>query len=348
MGERKRAVAMIERTPVAPTGPSARPALIVGIIGGVWLVAHALGVFGSASSITFVLLGVGSVVATIYGTRRWKPRPQWPWWTFCGALTLFLVGGSLRVAYDTLGKLDGTRSLVPDLVTLPGYLLLAVGFMGLVRSRRRGQGSDIDALLDAAVAGFAALTLAWAFLISRYLIDDPSVSTHVRLLLACYPPLSVFMVAIVASLAFSGGHRPVVAFRLVLLGMASMLIGDVIYMFADTGHWPFRTEFIDLPYGMAYLLFTVAVLHPSLRQVSEPQPIEDSPPRRARLLLVGLALCVPALVSFTRAGTSNTDRAVLGIIVLALTATVSLRVSRALAQHAGPRPGSSTRRSTTP
>ena len=333
MGERKRAVPMIERTRADPTGPSARPAVVVGVLGGFWLVLHAFGLLGAASGLTFVLLGVGSVVATIYGTRRWKPEPQWPWWMLCGALTLFLVGGSLRVAEDTLGNLTSSRSLVPDLVTLPGYLLLAVGFMGLVRARRRGRGSDLDALLDATVAGLAALTLAWAFLISRFLLEQ-SVPTHVRLLLACYPPLSVFMVAIVASLAFSASERPVIAFRLVLLGMASMLIGDVIYMFADTGHWPLATEFIDLPYGMAYLLFTVAVLHPSMRLVSEPPRLDERQPRRARLVLVGLALCIPALVSFTRAETSRADRAVLGFIVLALTATVSLRVSRALAQHA--------------
>ncbi len=178
-------------------------------------------------------------------------------------MTLFLLGGTLRTFYDTLGDLGRTRSIVPDLVTLPGYLLLAVGFMGLVRARRRNQGSDLDALLDAAVAGLAALTLAWAFVISR-LLHDQVVSGQVKFLLICYPALSVFLVAIVASLAFSANQRPVIAFRLVLFGMASMLVGDVIYMFVDTGLWQVRHQFVDLPYGMAYLLFTVAVLHPSL------------------------------------------------------------------------------------
>jgi len=325
---------MSEEARAEPTGPSARPALVVGIVGGTWLLLHAFGLLGSASSLTFVLLGAGSVVATIYGTRRWKPEPRWPWWTFCGTLTLFLIGGTLRTAYGTLGDLSSSRSFIPDVVTLPGYLLLAVGFMGLVRARRRNQGSDLDALLDAAVAGLAALTLAWAFLISRVLADK-GVSPQIKFFLVCYPPLSVFLVAIVASLAFSANQRPVVAFRLVLLGMASMLVGDVIYMFVDSGLWDIRHQFVDLPYGMAYLLFTVAVLHPSLRLVSEPPRVEESPPRRARLVLVGLALCIPALVSLSQTGAGSTrDRIVLGLIVLALTATVSLRVSRALSQHA--------------
>ncbi|MGZ4760230.1 MAG: hypothetical protein ACXV95_14310, partial [Acidimicrobiales bacterium] len=103
-------------------------------MGAVWLTLHALGLLGSLSALTFVLLGVGSVAATIYGTRRWKPEPQWPWWTFCATLTLFLVGGALRSVEDTLGNLTSSRSIVPDLVTLPGYLVLAVGFMGLVHA----------------------------------------------------------------------------------------------------------------------------------------------------------------------------------------------------------------------
>jgi hypothetical protein len=171
--------------------------------------------------------------------------------------------------------------------------------MGLVRARRRNQGSDLDALLDAAVAGLAALTLAWAFVISR-LLHDKVVPGQVKFLLICYPALSVFLVAIVASLAFSANQRPVIAFRLVLLGMASMLVGDVIYMFVDSGLWDVRQQFVDLPYGLAYLLFTVAVLHPSMRLVSDPPRVEDSPPRDSDLLAAGAVH--PALVSLPRAG----------------------------------------------
>ncbi|MGZ4759659.1 MAG: putative bifunctional diguanylate cyclase/phosphodiesterase, partial [Acidimicrobiales bacterium] len=193
---------------------------------------------------------------------------------------------------------------------------------------------DLDALLDATVAALAALTLAWVYLISRFLNDDQPADFKVRLILAFYPPFSVFLVAIVASLAFSANQRPVIAFRLVLLGMASMLVGDVIYMLVDTRLWSISQQFVDLPYGMAYLLFTVAVLHPSMRLVSEPPRAGETPPRRARLVLVGLALCIPALVGLTQTSAEPRDRAVLGVIVLALTATVSLRVSRALTQHA--------------
>ena len=35
--------------------------------------------------------------AEVHGTRRWQPRPQWPWWMFCGALTLFLTASSCEV-----------------------------------------------------------------------------------------------------------------------------------------------------------------------------------------------------------------------------------------------------------
>ncbi len=65
---------MSEEVQAEPTGPSARPATVVGVLGGAWLLLHAFGLLGSASSLTFVLLGAGSVAATIYGTRRWRAR----------------------------------------------------------------------------------------------------------------------------------------------------------------------------------------------------------------------------------------------------------------------------------
>jgi diguanylate cyclase (GGDEF)-like protein len=152
--------------------------------------------------------------------------------------------------------------------------------------------------------------------------------------MAVYPALSVFLVAIVARLAFSGGPQSVIAFRLVLAGMVAMLVGDVIYMFEDTTMLTIRQQFIDVPYAVAYLLFTLAMLHPSMRLVSEPSETDDRTPRRGRLALIGAALCVPAMITLTRADVGTSDRIVFVIIVLALAATVSLRVWRALSQHA--------------
>ena len=118
------------------------PARIVAVIGCTILAIHASGWLGAWSGGTFVVLGIACVFATIYGTRRWKPAPRWPWWTFCVALFLFIVGAALRVFYGTLGDLSAQRSLIPDLVSIPGYVVLAIGFGGLIWARRSG-GPDV-------------------------------------------------------------------------------------------------------------------------------------------------------------------------------------------------------------
>src|SRR5262245_17214884 len=98
-----------------------RAALIVAFLGLLWVALHASGALGSHSDITFTLLAVTAVTATVVGVRRWKPEPAWPWLVILAALLLFLVGGFLRVQFETLADLTAGRSLLPDLIALPGY-----------------------------------------------------------------------------------------------------------------------------------------------------------------------------------------------------------------------------------
>src|SRR5436190_2195009 len=82
--------------------------------------------------------------------------------------------------------------------------LHGAALLGFVHSRSRARARDIDSVLDATLAGLAALALAWVYLITPALADL-SVPVPIRVLLACYPPLSVFLVVIVARIAFSPG-----------------------------------------------------------------------------------------------------------------------------------------------
>ena len=98
--------------------------------------ADVLGLLGSYSSSTLVVLGVAGLVAASAGIVRWRPEPAWPWILQIVALALFLAGGATRVQFGTLGDLTPHRSLLPDALTLPGYLLLVLSLLGLARCRR--------------------------------------------------------------------------------------------------------------------------------------------------------------------------------------------------------------------
>ena len=104
-----------------------RASLGFAVVGGIWAAAHGLGILGPLENATFVLIGAATVVATVCGVRWYRPRVRWPWWLICGSLIVFLVGGAARAGAAHAGNLTATRSLVPDLITLPGYLILGSG-----------------------------------------------------------------------------------------------------------------------------------------------------------------------------------------------------------------------------
>ncbi len=297
------------------------------------LVAHAAGLLGAYAGITFVVLAFSALAATVVGVWCWKPRPRLPWILLAAAFAMFFMGGVLREAFGTLGDLTASRSLIPDLFTMPGYALLALGLLTMARGRRRGRDGNLDATLDATVAALAALTLAWVFLIIPTLSAE-QVPLPVRLVLACYPPMSVFLVAIGARIAFSPGVDRAFAFRGILLAVLWLLVGDVVYMLVDLHLVAWPSQFIDVPYGLAYIAVTAAVLHPTMNRLSTPMPTGETAPQPARLAFVAVALCVPAFLLLLGTSGSTSDRVVLAAIVIGLTGTASWRMFRALRQHA--------------
>jgi diguanylate cyclase (GGDEF)-like protein len=91
----------------------------------------------------------------------------------------------------------------------------------------------------------------------------------------------------------------------------------------------------DVAYVLAFVAFSAAVLHPSVRKVGAVIPSDEVAPRRARLFFVAAALSVPAVVLLVPSSASDGgERTILACITLALTVTASFRLFRALHQHA--------------
>ena len=301
-------------------------------VGMVWVGIHASGALGDYAGLTFALLAMASIVATVVGILRWRPEPAWPWMLTLGAFVLFLVGGAARQALGTLGDLSSTRSAWPDLVTLPGYLLVAVGLAYAARAGRRDRVGGVDAALDAGLATLAALALAWAYLIEPTLSQQTDL--RVRIVLVCYPALSVFLVAIGTQLAFTSGAWRSTVFRLVMGSLVCLLVGDVVYMLVDGRLLASPGDLLDVPYAMAFVLFVAAVLHPSMRGLTVAIPTMKTAAQPGRLLVVVVAISVPAVLTLTATASSLPDRLVLSAIVFLLAATAGWRMMRALREHA--------------
>jgi diguanylate cyclase (GGDEF)-like protein len=302
-------------------------------LGAAVLVAHVTGFLGSAADLTFVVFGLGALAATGTSIIRFRPNLRWPWLVIGAGLLVWLVGGAARAALSTTGNLTASRSLVPDMISLPGYLLFGIGLSGIAAARRRGQSGDLDTFLDACVAALAALALAWVYLINPALQHHPA-PVPVRAVLAAYPAMSVFIVGAVARIAFSPSTRRVPAFMFLLVAMSFLLGGDVLYMFAEAGAVRLPQSLLDAPYLVSYLLFTGCVLHPTMAQLTRPVTSVEAVPGRGRLNIVSLALIVPPAVLTTRGRATIADRAVLTSVVVMLTVATVWRIRRALRSHA--------------
>ena len=265
-----------------------RMAFAVMAAGAVCVLALAVGLLGPLADAAFLILGAGAVVAMIVGLRRNRPAARWPWMIIAVALVVFLVGGGVREAFGTLGDLSSDRSPVPDVITLSGYAILGIGVLGLANVRRRG-ARDVDGMLDGVIAALAAMALAWIFLINPTLLHEEA-PLPVRFLLSCYPPLSVFIVAMIARLAFNTGKRRPLSYVLLLGAGTSMLVGDVVYMLLETHVVTLPQHVFDVPYAFACVLFIGAVLHPSMHELTDPLPADELAPTKGRLAFVAVAL----------------------------------------------------------
>jgi len=303
----------MERDGVAGPGwveSGARVTYLVMGVGAICVVALAFGLLGPVTDEAFLILGAGAVAATVVGLRRNRPAARWPWVIIAAALIVFLVGGSVRDAVGSLGDLSAGRSPVPDLITLSGYVIIGIGVLGLAHVRRRGI-RDVDGMLDGVIAALAAMALAWIFLINPTLFHEHT-PLRVRLVLSCYPPLSVFIVAMIARLAFNTGKRRPLSYVLLLGAGTAMLVGDVVYMLVETHTVTLSQHVFDLPYALAFVLFIGAVLHPSMRELTEPLPADELAPTKGRLAFVAVALGFPALITVVRFDAAVSDRVALG------------------------------------
>ncbi len=305
---------------------------VAAVAGGVWLVLSGLGVLGDAADITIPLLTAIGVISIVLGVRAFRPQPAAPWYWIAAGLVLFIIGGITRAAYGSLGDITSTRSLVPDLITIPGYFVAAYGFFAIIRARLRDRARIIDAMLDAAVAALAAMALGWLFVVNPGRLADSPLA--VRVILTLYPTMSVFLVALTASIAFTAGARRIFANDMLLATMIAVLLGDVVYALAEIHAIGHGSHMIDIPYGLAGLCIAVTAISPSMRHVTEPVPVVEQAPTLGRLIVVAVALAVPGLITVSRVDSPTGDRIMLGVIVLSLTTAAIIRLFRAVKAHA--------------
>ena len=299
------------------------------IVGSVIALAAALGAFGAAEDVALGGIGIATVVAFVVAVRVWRPSRNWPWVIIIAALVLFLIAGGLRSEMQTMGDVSADRSLIPDLLAIPGYLLLAAGLIGFSRQGLRVDERQSGVILDGLVAALALAAIAWVSVVHGVLLQT-EMPLSVTLVMIAYPSLSVFMVVVTLRIIFNSRQERVPAFWLLLAAMTIMFAGDVVYLLADLPIVNVPEEILNLPYGLAYLCAGAAALHVSMRCLTEPGRRLRPSASRFRVAVVAVALLIPAVLTLAYRGSTMTERVVLCVLMLAMTATAVLRLVQAL------------------
>jgi len=277
------------------------------------------------------LVSTGSIVVAVVRNRG---VPRGPWLLIASALLLFMVAQYLRAEAGALGDLTRTRTIVPDVIGLPAYGLLGLGLVGLIRIRRRFLEGTFDLFIDAATVGLSVLAVLWIFLIVPTL-GESQTPLATKLVLAAYPLASVMILVCATQVFFTGRrHKEQVALTAMMLGMGAMFVGDTVSNLADFQVVVPPRWIIDLPYGVTFTCILFFCWHPTFRDIAKPVPRSEGSSARVRLVTLGLALVIPAVVAVSWSGGSFQDRMVLGVICLAVASFSVARVLRALALEA--------------
>ncbi len=219
-------------------------------------------------------LGLSSVVATVVGIRRYRPRRQASWWLLAAAELCFIAGDT---TYNVLTQFFHENNPFPslaDLFYLATYPLFGVAIMLFIRDRCSGR--DRGALIDAVIITTGLGLLSWLYLIVPNFRAD-GLDLLQRLTSVAYPLGDVLVLVMLARLVGGGGGARVRSMHLLVLGAVGLIAADVSYgLIQLNGVWAVGGP-VDVGWIAFYLTWGCAALHPSMQRMSEIQPRRSAP-----------------------------------------------------------------------
>ena len=275
------------------------------------------------------LAGVAAPIATIVGVTRYRPKPVWPWLMILGAFVLFIADGVMRTRLNTLGNLTIHRSIIPDLLALPGYASLTAGLYGFLISRSHVAKRRFGVAYDGIIAALALLAVSWVYLIEP-ILGRKGTPSSIRIILVTYPAASVFLLIVTFQIAFASGHHRSECERYIFVAMAGLCVGDMFYMFAELHLMAPTNVLINIPYIVSYIGATAAMLDPSMASLSSPELEERAHWTPLRVGLVAIGLSTPSLLLLRVEQENFRMRMGLFITVILLSGIAILQIVRAL------------------
>src|SRR5205085_1038567 len=265
-----------------------------------WLVYAAAGVAmllvylfvpGARLGPLFNIIGLTGALAIVVGVRVHKPAQRLPWLLVALGQTLFVGGDVITYNYH---RFFGTEAPFPsygDALYLAVYPFLVIGILLLIR--RRNPGGDRTGLIDSLIVAVGIGAMSWIFLIAPY-IHAHDLSLQQKLVAMAYPIMDLILFSVFVRLAVGSGRRHA-AFYLISASVLTLFVTDSIYGWIVLhGNYNNSTGYLELGWGLFYILWGAGALHPTMRSLDERyQGPETSQPRRRLLLLASASLLSP-------------------------------------------------------
>ncbi len=265
--------------------PALRPAALF-LAAGVALtgIYFALPAGGVAGSVIYEGLGGLSALLIVWAVRRYRPPAAEAW-------ILFALGNGCSVVGDILFDLQPNASSpsLGDGFYLASYPLLAAALLLLLF--HAGGHHRIAAVADAGIATFAFVLFQWVFLMHPALRGGGSVGE--RAVAATYPAGDVVLLAGFAGFFVSPAWRKR-SFWALVAAVLALVVGDEVYGL-NPGAYS-TGDAVDSTWMLSYVLFGVAALLPSMRELAQPRRSAGPRVSRSRIALLAAALLVPPAI----------------------------------------------------
>jgi len=276
----------------------------------------------------YQLFPVAAVVATLVGVWLHKPRSKAPWY-------LVAISGLCAVTADALYAIqleqigDVPFPSTADYFALGSYVVLAAAL--LVMIRKQVPGRDWPSLIDAGIVTVGVAIVGWTFLVHPTLADDSSaLGTSVAL---AFPVMGILLVSLAARMVLGPGLRSP-AFAMVSIALVFQLAGDALYGFGSLHGWYRVGDSIDLFFVLAAVLWGTAALHPSMVELTEPNPDPEQRLSGKRLAVLSAAtLTAPAMLAVAAVRVGSSELLVIVGAGAALGALVIVRLAGLVARH---------------
>jgi PAS domain S-box-containing protein len=248
-------------------------------------------------ALEWIVLGIGSAGAIVYGVRRHRPARTGPWLLLAGAIVASAAGDVLT-ALNRPGVAD--FCFYAMIVLVAGSLLQLTRVGAILVDRAR--------LIDLLAFACSTLLVVWVFV-----VGDAGRIGNVS---GAYVIGALLLLAVVARLLVAVGRN--LSAVLLVAGAVGVLVSDIVQPL-----WPGRLS--ESGFVVLYLAWGAAALHPSMVRLTEPATPRPSPWLGRWAALLGISVATPPVVLLIEAvhGTvgDGVVIAVAGAITLLLTIT---------------------------